>query len=39
MNIEDYNKYLNKDLIAQSPLEERTESKLMILDKNRRNRT
>lgn len=33
MNIEDYNYNLNKDLIAQSPLEERTESKLMILDK------
>lgn len=33
MNIEDYNYNLNKDLIAQSPLEERTESKLMLLDK------
>lgn len=33
MNIEDYNYNLNKNLIAQTPLETRTESKLMVLDK------
>ena len=33
MNIEDYNYNLNKNLIAQTPLETRTESKLMILNK------
>ena len=39
MNINDYNYELPEEFIAQSPLQNRSESKLMILDKNNGNIT
>ena len=39
MNVKDFDFELPQELIAQDPLEDRSGSKLLILDKDRRNRS
>ena len=34
MELSDFNYYLPEELIAQTPIEKRDESRLMVLDKN-----